>query len=59
MAQAINITLADKVLDEIHEHMITDNKNNRSEFIEELIRWGLMVYTDRTKYFKKKGGATK
>jgi len=41
MAQNLHITLADSVFNEISNRMKEENKSNRSEFVEELIRAGL------------------
>ena len=54
MAKNLHITVADQVFEKIDQYMIIDSKINRSEFVEELIRYGLMVYADRQKYFKNK-----
>jgi len=44
MAQPINITIADKVVEEVTELMKKEEKTNKSEYYEELIRCGLLYH---------------
>ena len=41
MAETMNISVADKVHEEISRRMAAEGKTNRSEYVEELIRIGL------------------
>lgn len=41
MAKLLAVTVADTVFDEISKRMKEENKTNKSEFVEELIRIGL------------------
>lgn len=41
MAQSLHISIADVVLERIIKLMKRENKTNKSEFVEELIRIGL------------------
>jgi metal-responsive CopG/Arc/MetJ family transcriptional regulator len=41
MAETMNISVADKVYEEITRRMAAEGKSNRSEYVEELIRIGL------------------
>jgi metal-responsive CopG/Arc/MetJ family transcriptional regulator len=41
MAETMNISVADKVYEEISRRMAAEGKTNRSEYVEELIRIGL------------------
>lgn len=43
MAQILTISIADDVMDNIKERMTVENKNNRSEFVESMIRAGLQL----------------
>ena len=49
MAKNIHITIADQVYEEIVHYMKVEEKTNKSEFVEELLRWGMMIYKDRLK----------
>lgn len=41
MATRLTITIADQVIEDIEKSMKKKKKNNKSEFVEELIRTGL------------------
>ena len=43
MTQILTISIADDVYELIKERMTVENKNNRSEFVESMIRSGLQL----------------
>ena len=47
MAERLTITVADKVIEDINEGMKKEEKTNKSEYVEELIRVGLIEHQKR------------